>query len=307
MEIVELSAYITAIFFILLIGFIIWFIFSFSKWADKNLIPAFSKVMGEPGKPVYDVPAPSTKREVLRKDCIDDTKLKCFFFMDVSIITQLYSQIESQQPIKQTKKISTGEKQIVAGNLKSPVGGVEASVGSTNDEQVEIESCFLPNNSSYCKRVMKHLFEDNEVFILDVEERNYKPDIEDTFERCCKTLLNECNAPLPEHWLKIYRDQIREYATSYDDLKKEIDGAWQNKRYVITKGDFMFTQSDNVFTKNIGNNNILLEIPFNPEKAAKERFKILTNHKTGNFTVFGTIEHWDLASSKLTIFPIAMY
>ncbi|MCZ7385700.1 MAG: hypothetical protein O8C63_13280 [Candidatus Methanoperedens sp.] len=57
----------------------------------------------------------------------------------------------------------------------------------------------------------------------------------------------------------------------------------------------------------MGANKIFLEIPFNPEKVAKDKFEIIIKRKTGNFTVFGTIEHWDGGSSRLTILPIAMY
>lgn len=80
------------------------------------------------------------------------------------------------------------------------------------------------------------------------------------------------------------------------------------KRYVITKGDFNIVQNEgHIFTKTMGANKIFLEIPFNPEKVAKDKFEIIIKRKTGNFTVFGTIEHWDGGSSRLTILPIAMY
>ncbi|MCZ7385699.1 MAG: hypothetical protein O8C63_13275 [Candidatus Methanoperedens sp.] len=224
----ELNASISIIFFSLLIIFIIWFIFSFTKWADKNLIPVFSKLVGESNEPVYNVP--STIREVLINDCINDKKLRCFFFMDVSLITELFYQMDSQKQVKKTEKISTGKKQNVGGNLKIHDTGAEASYNSTTDQQVETESCYFESNSSNCKRVMKRLYDDNEVFILDLEERNYKPDIGKTFENCCETLHKDCHAPLPEHWLKIYREQIKKYATSYDGLKKEIEDARQNKK-----------------------------------------------------------------------------
>ena len=188
-SILELSAYISIIFYSLLIFFILWFIFSFSKWADKNLIPAFSKITGGPDKPVFDVPVPSTTREVLRNDCINDTKLRCFFFMDVPIITDLYSQIESLQPIRQIEKISTDKKQKIGGNVKIPSAGAEASYGKKNNQQVETESCYLTMHSSYCKKVMKHLYEDNEVFILDIEERKLNPEIEKKFEGVLKPFL----------------------------------------------------------------------------------------------------------------------
>lgn len=305
-SIIELSAYISLIFYSLVIILFIWLIFFFTKWADKNLIPAFTKVIGEADKPVYNVP--STIREVLINDCINDKKLRCFFYIDVPLITELYYQIEQQQPIKKTEKISKGKKQNVGGNLKIQNVGAEASHETLDEKEVETESCYLENHSSYCKKIMKRLYEDNEVFILDLEERNYKPDIEKTFESCCETLQTECHAPLPEHWLKIYTEQIRQYAISYDGLKKEIEEVCQNKRYVITKGDFKFIQSDgHIFTKAMGTDKIFLEVPFNPEKVARDKFEIINKRKTGNFTVFGTIEHWDTAASKLTIFPIAMY
>jgi hypothetical protein len=309
-SIIELSSYISVIFFSLLLVFIIWFIFFFNKWADKNFIPVFGKIIGEPNKPVpvYDAPVPSTTREVLRNDCVNETKLRCFFFVNVPLITDLYSQIESQQPIKQIEKISTGKKQNIGGNLKLPIADAEASYDKINDQQVEIESCYLPSQSSYCKKVMKRLYEDNEVFILDIEERNYNPDIEKTFDRCCESLYNDCHAPLPEHWLKIYREQVKKYATSYEGLKNEIEETCQNKRYVITKGDFRLAENNrNVFIKNIGGDKIIIEIPFDPEKVSKDKLKILTEHKNGNFTVFGKIDRWDSDSSKLIIFPMAMY
>ncbi len=307
-SILELSAYISIIFFSLLIIFIVWFILSIRKLSEKNLISYFSKITGEPDKPVYDAPAPSTTREVLRDDCTNDTKLRCFFFMNVAIITDLYSQIESQQPIKQIEKISKGTNQNIRGNVKSPIAGAEASYGQKNEQQVETESCYLPSHSSYCKKVMKRLYEDNEVFIFDIEERNYDPKIERTFETCCETLYNDCHAPLPEHWLKIYREQVRKFATSYDGLKKEIEENCQNKRYVITKGDFRFDENNKyVFIKSIGENIILIEIPFDPDKVSKDKLKILTDQKKGNFTVFGKIDRWEPESSKLTIFPMAMY
>lgn len=309
LSIIELSSYISVIFFSLLLVFIIWFVFFFSKWADKNLIPVFGKIIGEPNKPVpvYAVDVTSTTKEVLRNDCINDTKLQCFDFMDVSVITDLYSQIELKKPIKQIEKTSTGKKQNIGGNLKSPIADAGGSYCETNDQQVEIESCYFPNDSSNCKKVMKRLYEENDVFILDIEERNHNPDIEEKFDRCCKILHNDCRAPLPEYWLKVYREQVRKYATSYDDLKKEIEDTCQKKRYVITKGDFKLAESNiNVFIKNIGGDIITIEIPFDPDKV-KGKLKIVTGHKKGNFTVFGKIEGWDSDSSKLTIFPMAMY
>lgn len=227
--------------------------------------------------------------------------------MDVPVITELYSQIELKKPIKQVEKTSTGKKLDIGGNLKSPIADAAGSYGATNDQQVEIESCYLPNDSSNCKKVMKRLYEENNVFILDIEERIHNPDIEEKFDRCCKTLHNDCRAPLPEYWLKVYREQVRKYATSYDDLKKEIEETCQKKRYVITKGDFKLAESNiNVFIKNIGGDIITIEIPFDPEKV-KGKLKIVTGHKKGNFTVFDKIEGWDSDSSKLTIFPMAMY
>ena len=312
-SIIELSSYISVIFFSLLSFFIIWFIFFFSKWADKNLIPVFGKSIGEPNKPpVYDVPVPSTTREVLRNDCVDETKLRCFFFMNVPLITDLYSQIESQQPIKQIAKTSIGKKQTINGNLKLPIAIADVSAGAsydtTNDQQVETESCYRPSHSSYCKKVMKRLYEDNDVFILDIEERNYNPNIEKTFDKCCESLYNDCHAPLPDHWLKIYREQVKKYAISYDGLKKEIEETCQNKRYVLAKGDFILTESNgNVFIKKIGKDKIIFEIPFDSENVSKDKLKLLTEHKKGNFTVFGKIDRWDSDSSKLIIFPMAMY
>ncbi|VVB51731.1 Uncharacterised protein [uncultured archaeon] len=265
--------------------------------------------MGESNKPVYDSPALFPTIEVLINDCIDDTKLRSFFFMDVPRITELYSQIDSLQPIKRIEKTSTSKKQNVGGGIKSTIVGAEAgaevSFDTNKGQQVETESGFFPCHSSYCKRVMKRLYEGNEVFILDIEERNYNPDIEQTFEKCCEILRNECHAPLPDYWLKTYREDIRKYATSIDGLKKEIESVYQNKRYILMKGDFEI--NNNVFTKSMDNRKIILEIPFNSEKADKDKLKSLTEHKIGNFTVFGMIEHWNAASSKLTIFPIAMY
>ena len=228
--------------------------------------------------------------------------------MDVPIITDLYSQIESLQPIRQIEKISTDKKQKIGGNVKIPSAGAEASYGKKNNQQVETESCYLTMHSSYCKKVMKHLYEDNEVFILDIEERKLNPEIEKKFEGCVETLLNDCHAPLPEHWLKIYREQARKYTTSYEGIKKEIEETYQNKRYVITRGDFRFAKSNGYFfRKNIDEDMILIEIPFDPEKVAKDKLKILTEHEKGSFTVFGKIDHWEPDSSKLTIFPMAMY
>lgn len=311
-SIIELSAYISIIAFIGLIILFILLIYSVKTLSDKNIIPALSKAMSESNKPVYDSPALFPTIEVLINDCIDDTKLRYFFFMDVPRITELYSQIDSLQPIKRIEKTSIGKKQNVGGGVKSTIAGaeagVEASYDTTKGQQVETESCFLPSHPSYCKRVMKRLYEGNEVFILDIEERNYNPDIENKFEKCCETLHSECHAPLPDYWLKTYREEIRKYATSIDGLKKEIENVCQNKRYILMKGDFEINQNNrNVFTKSMDNRKIILEIPFNPEKAEKDKIKSLTEYKTGNFTVFGMIDHWDALSSKLTISPIAMY
>lgn len=310
MTVLEISAYIALIFFIMLTAIIIFVSFFFGKWANKNLASVLRNILTEGANtPISTNPGSSTIptiKELLRKDCIDETKIKNFFFMDDSTITKLYSQIDPLQQIEQTKKTLTDGKKELAVNSNLPIVNAEASSVTTNTQQVETVSRYLPLNSSYCNRVMRRLHDNQEVFILDIE-RNYKSNIREIFEDSCKTLTKECHVSLPEYWLKTYREQIMEYAISDDDFKDEIINACQDKRYVLTKGNFTLAPGDiNIFTKNIGNGKVLIEIPFNPEKAEKDRIMIIKGRLTGNFTVFGTFE-FDIATSKITIIPIVMY